>query len=98
MNLKNLSDDALHESNKKSAAAERDATVRLLHHLRETERRRLFSKYRRSSLHEYVISELKYSEPEANLRISAMRMMRDVPEIEAKIANGSLSPTNLVLA
>jgi len=68
------------------------------HHLRENERRRLFSKYKYASLFAYAMGELKLSEDEANRRISAMRLLRDIPEIENKIASGELSLTNMVLA
>ncbi len=75
----------------------------VLHHLREVERRRLFSKYQCASLFAYAVTELKYSESQADRRISAMRLLRDVPQtdtpqIEAKVTSGALSLTNLVLA
>ncbi len=103
MTLKNLSDDVLIERLKKLVQEEREILMSVLHHLREVERRRLFSKYQCASLFAYAVTELKYSESQADRRISAMRLLRDVPQkdtpqIEAKITSGALSLTNLVLA
>ena len=103
MTLKNLSDDVLIERLKKLVREEREILMSVLHHLREVERRRLFSKYQCASLFAYAVAELKYSESQADRRISAMRLLRDVPQkdtpqLEAKITSGTLSLTNLVLA
>jgi len=103
MTLKNLSDDVLIERLKKLVREEREILMSVLHHLREVERRRLFSKYQCGSLFAYAVAELKYSESQADRRISAMRLLRDVPQkdtpqLEAKITSGTLSLTNLVLA
>ena len=103
MTLKNLADDVLIERLKKLVHEEREILMSVLHHLREVERRRLFSKYQCASLFAYAVTELKYSESQADRRISAMRLLRDVPQtdtpqIEAKITSGALSLTNLVLA
>ncbi len=98
MKLRNLCDQSLWSSAMKSASNERAALTNLLHHLVEIERRRLFSKYKFTSMFDYVVRGLKYSEAEAGLRISAMRLLRDISEIEGKVADGSLSITNLRLA
>lgn len=98
MNLKTLSDDALHERNILGAREEREVLARMLHQLRETERRRLFSKYKCSSLFDYAVRHLKYSNDQAQRRIQAMRLLKDLPEIEEKISSGSLNLTNLALA
>ncbi len=103
MKLKNLSDDVLIERLKNLVQEEREILMSVLHHLREVERRRLFAKYQCASLFAYAVTELKYSESQADRRISAMRLLRDVPQkdtpqLEAKITSGCLSLTNLVLA
>lgn len=98
MNLTNLSDQNLLQTTKQLREQEREIITKLLRHLREIERRRLFSDLKCTSLFDYAVKELKYSEKEACLRISAMRLMRDLPEIEDKITEGSLSLTNLNLA
>jgi len=98
MNLQNLSDAELLSGAKAWVEKERTALHAVLHHLYEIERRRLFSSLKYSSLFAYVTEELKYSESEAIRRISAMRLMRELPQIEEKISSGDLSLTNLGLA
>jgi len=98
MNLNNLSDQNLLERTQNLAAQEREILTLLLHHLREIERRRLSSSLKYPSLLEYAVRELKYSEPQAIRRISAMRLMRDLPQVEEQIQSGELSLTNAVLA
>lgn len=44
------------------------------------------------------MKELGYTEPEANARVTASRLLGQVPEIEAKIESGALSLTQLVKA
>src|SRR3954466_4643944 len=98
MNLKHLTDETLHAEIHRIHCRQQSLLTELLHHLRENERRRLFSSYRYPSLFAYVIGELKYSEDEASRRISAMRLLRDLPEIEEKVSSGQLSMTNMILA
>ena len=98
MNLRNLTDDQLHESNLQNAKEERELLTKVLHHLRETERRRLFSKYKCGSITEYAIKHMKYSGDQADRRVKAMRLLADVPEIEEKVNSGALNLTNLAFA
>jgi 5-methylcytosine-specific restriction endonuclease McrA len=97
MNLKNLSDEALLEQTKQAVDRERDATLVVLHHLREVERRQLFA-YRHSSLFDYAVDELGYDNGSAHLRISAMRLLRELPEFEENLDSGSLSLTVIAQA
>jgi hypothetical protein len=69
--------------------------VKILQHLREIERRRLYADLGYSSLFDYTVRELGFSEGQANRRITAMRMMKDLPEMEAKIAAGTLTLSNV---
>ncbi len=98
MNLKKLSDQNLLTATNQLVKQEREILTMILHHLREVERRRLFSSLKYSSLFAYAVGELKYSEDQAARRIAAMRLMRDVPEIEEKISSGALTLSNLGLA
>jgi 5-methylcytosine-specific restriction endonuclease McrA len=98
MNLKHLTDESLHNGAQKFALAEQNALINLLHHLLEIDRRRLFSTFKCGSLFDYVVSELNYPEDRAVRRISVMRLLRDVPEIEKKVTDGDLSLTNIVMA
>ncbi len=98
MNLRNISDKMLLENTSSLAQKERDVTLEVLHHLREVERRSLFAKRSYSSLFEYAVKELKYSEGSAHRRISSMRLLKELPEIEAKLENGKLSLSALAQA
>jgi len=95
MQIKKLSDEALRTIVRSLAEEERRVTLKLLHHLREVERRRLYAEWGYSSLYGYVTTELKFSEGSAMRRIQAMRLLREMPEIEAKVETGALSLTVL---
>ena len=97
-NLKTLSDDALLLATERAAKTERDALADVLRLLHEIDRRRLYSTLKFKSLFEYAVKQLKYSESEACLRISAMRLLKEIPELEPKINSGSLRLTNLAIA
>ncbi len=98
MNLKSLSDSQLLEATKTLVAREREVMTAILWHLEEIERRRLFSDLGCSSLYTYAVEVLGYSEDQAYRRISAMRLLRTMPEIEHKIQSGQLSVSTLSLA
>lgn len=95
MNLKHLTDKALLTETKKLVFAERQLTTQILHHLKEIERRKLYSDLKYSSLYDYCIRELSYSEGTAYRRISAARLLNDIPEIESKLNSGQLNLTNV---
>ncbi len=93
--VQRLSDNLLLETLKGLAQQERELTVRVLRHLREVERRYLFARLGYSSLYEYVVKELGYSEGAAHRRIASMRLLRDLPELETKVEEGSLPLSTL---
>lgn len=95
MNRATLKDHELLARIKTSVQSERDLLIEILHDLREIERRRLYADLGHSSLFDYAVKELRYSEGQASRRIQAMRMIKDIPEVEAKIANGELSLSNV---
>lgn len=70
---------------------EREATAEVLRLLREVERRELYLERGCSSLFAYCRKRLGYSEPEAQLRIQAMRLVREVPSALERIESGTLS-------
>ncbi|MBX9766475.1 MAG: hypothetical protein K2X47_04310, partial [Bdellovibrionales bacterium] len=65
MYLKSLKDEVLLANIKKLVAQEREILTSVLHHLREVERRRLFSSLGFSSLYSYAVGALGYSEDQA---------------------------------
>ena len=95
MNLYKITDSELLAQIKTFVQTERDLLVKILHHLREIERRRLFSDLGYKRLFDYAIGELKYSEGQAGRRIQAMRLLKVLPELETKIATGALSLSNV---
>ncbi len=98
MTLKHLSDQTLLKNTAALARQERELLTEILHHLREIEQRRLFSSVGCKSLYDYCVRVLGYSGDQAGRRIAAMRLLQDLPQIESKIQDGSLSLTNLSMA
>lgn len=95
MNLQNISNKILLENLNSLVKREREVTLQVLHHLREIERRALFAELGYSSLFEYSVKNLKYSESAAHRRISSMRLLRELPELERKIEAGTLNLSHL---
>ncbi len=98
MNLRALSNATLLLNIKNLAQKERDTTLEVLHHLREVERRSLYAELSYTSLFEYAVKELKYSEGSAHRRIASMRLLKELPEIETKLECGTLSLSALAQA
>jgi trehalose-6-phosphate synthase len=85
---KKMNDQQLLASTDKLAAEERRITLEVLQHLREIEVRRLFVDLGFDSMYKYCIQRLKYSEGEAQRRLSSARLLRELPEIESQIQSG----------
>ena len=98
MNFINLNNPDLVSRTKSLVAEERNLTTELIQYLREIEKRKIHLSYGYSSLHEFCVKHLGYSDGGAYRRISAMRLIKEIPEVEAKIKNGSLSLTNASMA
>ncbi len=99
----NLSDRDLLKRMQLLVQRERGLVTEILHHLREVERRKLYSDLGYKSLFDYTVKELGYSEGQAARRIQAMRLLRELPqeeakELEKKIEDGSLNLTNICQA
>lgn len=82
---------------KKAVVLEKKATARVLEYLTEIDRRKLWVKEGYSSLHDFCIRFLGYSEAEANRRIQAARLSSRVAEVKPLLESGSLSLTSLSL-
>lgn len=95
MNLKHLTDKTLIADLKYLVTREREFLTRILHHLKEMDFRKLYSDLGYSSLFDYCVRDLGYSEGEAVRRIQAARILVDVPELEKKIETGVLSLSNI---
>ena len=93
--MKHLTDNQLEISIERVRARELETLNDMLKHLQEVERRKLYSKRGYTSLYDYAMKKLKYSGDQAHRRISAMRLLSAIPEIEEKIVDGSLKLTHL---
>src|SRR6185436_9021039 len=91
--LKSLTDEELWESTIKEVEVERNSTLRVLDLLQEIYSRHLHSKRGYSSLHEYCVSVLKYSDGGAHRRIKAMNLVEELPETKKSIESGALNLT-----
>ena len=96
--MKHLSDQQLKNAIESVVVRERGVTMEVVKLLKEFDRRKLFSAMGFTSLFDYATKQLKYSPDQANRRIAAMRVLREVPEAEAKVIDGSLSLSALAQA
>jgi len=95
MNLRTLPNDELLARTQGLVTEERRLGLQVLHHLQEIDRRRLHAERGFSSLHEYCVKALGYSDGAAFRRVAAMRALRELPELEEKIQAGSLNLTTV---
>ncbi len=90
-NLRKLDSKGLRSFVLTSAQNERHHMLRVLYSLQEIERKRLHLEWGFSSLHQFCVEALGYSEGSAARRVQASRLLRDVPEVKAKLEEGALS-------
>ncbi|MES2965761.1 MAG: hypothetical protein V4760_17905, partial [Bdellovibrionota bacterium] len=98
MSLTHLLDDVVDQKLLQLVRTEREVLTDVLQHLQEVDRRRLYSKHKFPSLFGYATKRLGYSEDQAGRRISAMRLLKELPAIESKIESGALTLSHLVRA
>jgi len=98
MNLKNLTDKKLLSDMTFLAQRERALLSQVLWHLKEIDRRKLYSDLKCTSLFDYCVKVLKYSEGQASRRVGACRLLKELPEIASAIKDGELNLTELNLA
>ena len=96
--IKSLSDAQLVQNLKNLVQKERTLLTEILWHLKEIDDRKIHLTLSYPSLFEYAVQVLHYSESQAYRRIAAMRILRDTPEIEAKLDSGELKLTQLTVA
>lgn len=95
MKLSHLTDEQLMIETKALVKQESGLLLKILWHIKEIDRRRLYSDYKQPGLLELVMTELGYPRDQALRRITAMRMMRDNPIVEEKIQSGELNLTTI---
>ncbi len=98
MKLQSLSDRQLLQQTQQLVQKEREILSEILQHLKEVERRKLYSDLDYSSLFEYCLRELKYSEAQAGRRLQALKLIRELPQVEEQIASGALNLTHICQA
>jgi len=96
--LKKLSNQELHEATVNVFKQERSIGVAMIHHLKENDRRRLWALMGYPDLFTYCTKALSYSESQAYRRISALKLIREVPAVEEKILSGELNLTTIAQA
>ncbi len=92
-----LSDAELTAQVMRLVHAEREATVELIAHLAELDRRRLYLAAGHSSLFVYCTRVLHLSEHAAYRRIEAARLARRLPVVLERLAEGTVTLTTLGL-
>lgn len=97
MKITQLSDKKLLEEMKLFVKKERKMTLLVIEHLEEIERRKLYCNLKYSSLLQYCVNELGYSESQANRRINAMKAAKRIPLVKKKIDEGSMTLTSVNL-
>jgi hypothetical protein len=85
LNVKTLPNEALISQIQSLAAKERRLTTQVLELLREVDRRRLYAEQGFSTLFEFVVKGLGYSEASAARRINSMRLLKELPEVATSI-------------
>src|ERR1700733_10095456 len=92
-NLKSLSNENLLSLIASKVQKERDLTLEVIELLREIKIRRLHLSRGYSSLHEFCVKELKYSDGAAYRRIKAMDLVVENPKTVEAIKEGRLNLT-----
>ena len=88
-----LGDQQLLEQTKRLAANQRCIDVHILDHLDEIDRRGLALRRGFSSLFDYAVRELRFTDAAAQRRIQAMRLCRRHGWVRASLQSGELSMT-----
>jgi hypothetical protein len=96
--LMNLKSQALVLDLKNLVGEERKLKARILHYLWVIQCKRIFAEFGYPSLFEFCIKHLGYTEAETQRRISAMKLLGELPQIEEKITEGKLSLSALAMA
>jgi hypothetical protein len=94
LDCKKLEDNELLARTLLTAQVERRVTLKLLNYLVEVDARRLYATVNaRSSLFEYLISDLGLSNAAASDRVNTVRLMRAIPQVKEHLESGKLSVT-----
>jgi 5-methylcytosine-specific restriction endonuclease McrA len=93
--LKGRSDKALLSGIRQLSETERKTVLEILVHLIEIDRRRLYLHMGYSSLYEFCVKHLSYSESQAVRRTRTARCIRDYPWIFSLLVSGRVALSNV---
>ncbi len=89
--LRRLTDVQLLAGTKLVVTTERNATADVIKYLQEVNRRKAYLAIGCSSLFDFLVMHHGYCEPSAQIRINAVKLLNDVPEVEAILEAGDMS-------
>jgi 5-methylcytosine-specific restriction endonuclease McrA len=89
--LRSVSDQHLLSAADTIAVQDRKLTLKLLAHLHEIERRKLYSKLGYSSMFDYCTTRLHFSEPAAARRLRTARCLARFPQLGALLEAGEVN-------
>ena len=98
MDLSALSNEELVEKLVSLRGRERESTLAILYHLIELDNRSLYRELGYSSLFDYCVRALKYSEPSSSRRVAAARTLRDNPELCELFLEGKVTLCTIATA
>jgi hypothetical protein len=92
-----MSDAEIIERMKFLTTRGRKITAELLELIRESEQRKLYRSLGRSNAFEWLVKDFKLSQPSANRRVLASRLLDEVPDLANRIESGVLNLSHVVL-
>jgi hypothetical protein len=93
--IQKLSDSELMQKLRAAVSEERRVLAEVLDYLREVDRRKLFANIGHTSLWDFCVKELGYSDGCAMRRIASMRLLRDLPEVWEELLEGRQTLSSL---
>src|SRR5256885_16720232 len=98
LNLRSKTDEVLVSELKALVQRERDLLMEVLYYLKEVDRRQIYLPMGKGSINQFAMGELGYDSTAAHCRVDAMRLIKDLPEMEDRLQDGQLCFTNAVKA
>src|SRR5438046_10296196 len=93
--IKLLTNSQLLQETKSAVKEEKNSTLRVLEFLKEIDSRKLFLELSYPNLFVFCTKVLGYTDAEAQIRVAAAGVFRELPEIQKSVEDGRLSLTNL---
>jgi hypothetical protein len=93
--IRKLPDAEVVSGLKSSVSDEKKKTTVVLEFLRELDRRKLYADFNCESLWEFCVKKLGYSAGSASRRVTAMRLLCEIPELKEDLESGKLNLTSL---